>query len=175
MVVLIKVDWSETGFVSKNFSNPDKIIEKIYVNRDKLDSLNVKTRPNYPRLRSRPKLIYNQTQSSAHQCVLRPKLQGLDGSSSALPSWRWSGDCLIRGSFGLKSLIISGFERTWVWSKATSSAIWSDHNFFDRTWVWSEMFSNAIGSDQGHFRAPYFLIFFLFFLLRDVGSAKRQQ
>ena len=49
---------------------------------------------------------------------------------------------LIRGQFGLKSLIIGGFERTWVWS---------------------EMFSNAIGSDQGSFRTHYFFSFFLFF------------
>ncbi|XP_075264914.1 uncharacterized protein LOC142357098, partial [Convolutriloba macropyga] len=37
-----------------------------------------------------------QTQSSAHLCVHRPKLQGLDGSSSAIQSERWSGDGLIR-------------------------------------------------------------------------------
>ena len=68
----------------------------------------------HPRSRSRPKLIYDQTQSSAHPCVPRPKLQDLDGSSSALRSGRWSGDGLIRGNFGLRSLIIGGFERTWV-------------------------------------------------------------
>ena len=39
-----------------------------------------------PRLRSRPKLTSDQTQSSAHPCVPRPKLQGLFGSSSALRS-----------------------------------------------------------------------------------------
>ena len=148
-----------------------------------------------PRLRSRPKLVYDQTQSSAHPCVPRPKLQGLEGSSSALHSERRSGDGLIRGRFGLKSLIIGKFERTWVWSEPTSSAIgsdhnqfernWvfeeatstaigSDHNFFERTWVWSEKFSNAIGSDQGPFRAHYFFSIFFVFLLRDVGSAKRQ-
>ena len=147
-----------------------------------------------PRLRSRPKLVYDQTQSSAHPCVPRPKLHGLEGSSSALQSGWWSGDGLIRGRFGLKSLVIGGFKRTWVWSEPTSSAIasdhnlfertsvWSeaisiaigsDHNLFERTWVWSEMFSNAIGSDQGLFRAHYFFNFFVF-LLRDVGSAKRQ-
>ena len=49
-----------------------------------------------PRLRSRPKLVYDQTQSSADPCVPRTKLQGLDGSSSALRSGRWSGDGLIR-------------------------------------------------------------------------------
>ena len=128
-----------------------------------------------PRLRSRPKLVYDQTQSSAHPCVPRPKLQGLGGSSSALRSGRWSGDGLIRANFGLKTLIIGGIERTWVRSEATSNAIGSDHNLFERTWVWSEMFSNAIGSDQGQFRAPCFFILFCFFLLRDVGSAKRQQ
>ena len=113
-------------------------------------------------MRSRPKLVYDQTQSSAHPCVPRPKLQDLDRSSSALQSGWWSGDGLIRGKFGLKSLIIGGFERTWVWSEPTSSAIESDHNLFERTWVGSEMFLNAIGSDQGQFRAPYFFIFFLF-------------
>ena len=40
----------------------------------------------FPRLRSGPKLVYDQTQLSAHPCVPRPKLQGLDGSSSALKS-----------------------------------------------------------------------------------------
>ena len=57
-----------------------------------------------PRLRSKLKLVYDQTQSSAHTCVPRPKLQGLDGSSSALKSGRWSGDGLIRRNIGLKSL-----------------------------------------------------------------------
>ena len=38
------------------------------------------------RLSSRTKFVYNQTQSSAHPCVPRPKLQGLDGISSALQS-----------------------------------------------------------------------------------------
>ena len=128
-----------------------------------------------PRLRSGPKLAYDQTQSSAHPRVPRPKLLGLDGRSSALLSGRWSGDGLIRGNFGLKSLIIGGFERTWVWSEATSSAIGSDHNHFERAWVWSEMFSNAIGSDQGNFERLIFSYFFVFFLLRDVGSEKSQQ
>ena len=147
-----------------------------------------------PRLRPRPKLVYDQTQSSAHPCLPRPKLQGLEESSSKLQSGRWCGDGLIRVRFGLKSLIISGFERTWVWSESTSSAIVSDHNLFERTFVWSEAtssaiasdhnlfertcvwsgkFSNAIGSDRGPFRAHYFFSF-LFLLLRDVGSAKRQ-
>ena len=79
-----------------------------------------------PRLRSRSKLGYDQTQSSAHPCVPRPKLRGLDKSSSALQSGRWCGDGLIRGNFGPKSLTISGFERTWVRSEATSGAIGSD-------------------------------------------------
>ena len=127
-----------------------------------------------PRLRSRPKLVYGQTQTSAHPCVPRPKLQGLDGSSSALRSGRWSGDGLIRGNFGLKSLIIDGFERSWVWSEATSSAIGSDHNLFERTWVWSEMFLNAIGSAQEQFRAPYFFIFFVVFSLRDAATIKQR-
>ena len=65
-------------------------------------------------LRFRPKLVYDQSQSSAHPSVLRPKLQGLDGSSSALQSGRWSGDGLIRGQFGPKSLIKGGFEHTWL-------------------------------------------------------------
>ena len=98
-----------------------------------------------PRLRSRPKLVYDQTQSSAHPCVPRPKLKGLEGSSSALQSGPWSGDGLIRGRFGLKSLIIGGFERTWVWSEANSSAIGPDHNLFVRTWVWK--FEYSCGSD----------------------------
>ena len=115
-----------------------------------------------PRLRFRLEMVYDQTQSSAHPCVPRPKLQGLDGSSNALQSGRWSGDGLIRGNFGQKGLIIGGFERTWVWSEATSSAIGSDHKLFERTWVWSEKFSNAIGSDRGQFRAHYFFIFLFF-------------
>ena len=36
-----------------------------------------------PRFWSRPKLSYDQTQSSAHPCVPRPKLQGLESGSSA--------------------------------------------------------------------------------------------
>ena len=36
------------------------------------------------------KLVYDQTQSSAHPCVPRPKLQGLEGSPSTLQSGRWS-------------------------------------------------------------------------------------
>ena len=92
-----------------------------------------------------PKLVYDQTQSSAHPCAPRPKLQGLDGISSELKSGSWSGVGLIGGQFGLKSLIIGAD-------------------------------SNAIGSDQGQTRAPYFFIFFfVFFLLGDVGSAKMQQ
>ena len=78
-------------------------------------------------------------------------------------SGAWSGDGLIRGPIGLKSLIIGGFERTLVWSEATSSAIGSDHNLFERIWIWSEMFSNAVGSDQGPFRAPHFFIFCVFY------------
>ena len=108
-----------------------------------------------PRLRSRTKLSYDQTQSSAHPCVPRPKLQGLFGSSSAQRSGPWSGDGLIRGRFGLKSLIIGGFERTWVWSGATSSAIGSDHNLFERTFVWSEATSSAIGSDYNLFERTF--------------------
>ena len=42
------------------------------------------------------------------------KLQGLEGSLRALQSGRWSGYGLIRGHFGLKSVIMGGFERTWV-------------------------------------------------------------
>ena len=110
------------------------------------------------------------------------QITGSGKSSSLLQSVRWSGDGLIRGQIGLKSLIIRGFERTWVWSEAISSAIgsyhnpfectlvWSeapssaigfDHNLFERTWVWSEMLSNAIGSKQGSFRMPYFLFVFI--------------
>ena len=62
--------------------------------------------------------------------------------------WSWSGDGLIRGHFGLKSLIIGGFERTWVWSEAISNAIGSDHRRirahfclirgdFESNWIWS--------------------------------------
>ena len=65
-----------------------------------------------PRLRCRHKLFYDQTQLSEHPCVHRPKLQGLDGSSSALQSGPWSGVGLIRGQFSLKSPIIGVFERT---------------------------------------------------------------
>ena len=115
----------------------------------------------------------------------------------------WSGDGLIRGQLGLKSLIIGRFERTRVWSEATSSAIWCDHNLFERTLVWSEAASSAIWCDHNlfehtlvwseatssaiesdhkcfrtqlglirdHFERPNFFIF----LLRAVGSAKRQQ
>ena len=36
-----------------------------------------------PRFWSRPILSYDQTQSSAHPCVPRPKLQGLESGSSA--------------------------------------------------------------------------------------------
>ena len=36
-----------------------------------------------PRFWSRPKLSYDQTQLSAHPCVPRPKLQGLESGSSA--------------------------------------------------------------------------------------------
>ena len=111
--------------------------------------------PPQPRLRSRPKLSYDQTQSSAHPCVPRPKVQGLFGSSSALRSGPWSGDGLVRGHFGLKSLIIGGFERTWVWSEATSSEIGSDHNLFERTFVWSEATSSAIGSDHNLFERTF--------------------
>ena len=49
-----------------------------------------------PRLRSRHLFFYDQNQSSAHPCVPRPKLQGLDGNSSAIESEPWSGDGLIR-------------------------------------------------------------------------------
>ena len=123
-------------------------------------------------LRSRPKLVYDQTQSSAHPCVPRPKLQGLDGSSSALQPGRWSGDDLIRGNFGLKSLIIGGFERTWFWSDPILSAIGSDHNLFERTWDRSEFFLNAIHSDQGQFRAPYFFVFFWCFLTEMLALSR---
>ena len=67
-----------------------------------------------PRLRRRPKLLYDQTQSSAHPCVPRQKLKGLDRSSGAQQSGPWSGVGLVRGQFSLKNLIIGVFERTWV-------------------------------------------------------------
>ena len=108
--------------------------------------------------------------------------------------WGWSGDGLIRGEFGLKSLIIGGFQRTWVWSEATSSALGSDHNVFERPLIWPEMTWSVIGSDhnlferiwvwcdQTRFRTQMCLIrdiscalFFFSFFLRDVGSAKKQQ
>ena len=89
-----------------------------------------------PRLRCRHKLLYDQTQSSAHTCVLRPKLQGLDGSSSALQSGPWSGVGLIRGQFGLKSLIIGVFARTWVWSQTIWAQLSLIRSAFERTWVW---------------------------------------
>ena len=50
-----------------------------------------------PRFRSRPKLIYDSTQSSAHPCVPRTKLQGLDGRSSAIQS----GPCLVSKVFSI--------------------------------------------------------------------------
>ena len=43
----------------------------------------VMSRNEQPRFWSRPKLSYDQTQSSAHPCVPRPKLQGLESGSSA--------------------------------------------------------------------------------------------
>ena len=97
-----------------------------------------------PRLRSRPKLVYDQTQSSTHPCVPRPKLQGLYGSSSALKSGRWSGDGLIRGNFGLKSLD-HGLEM-----------VWSEVNFVWK--VWSKADSSPLGSDQKCFRTQLGLI-----------------
>ena len=67
-----------------------------------------------PRLRSRHKFYSDQTHSVGHPCVSRGKLQCLDGSSHALQTGPWSGDDLIRGHFGLESLIIGGFGRSWV-------------------------------------------------------------
>ena len=111
-----------------------------------------------PRLRSRPKLVYDQTQSSALLCVPRPTLQDLDGSSSALQSGRWSGDGLIRGQFGLASLIIGGFKRNWVWSGTISSAIFFSFFFYcemlalprgnNRAAFWSETHLKSNSSDQ---------------------------
>ena len=64
--------------------------------------------------------------------------------------WSWSGDGLIRGHFGLKSLIIGGFERTWVWSEAISSAIGSDH----------KCLQTQLGLIRDHFERIIFFIFF---------------
>ena len=77
------------------------------------------------------------------------------------------------------------FVVTFVWSETTSTAIGSDHNLFERSFVWSEATSSALGSDQkcfrtqlglirGHFERIVFFHFFVFFLLRNVGSTKRQ-
>ena len=105
--------------------------------------------------------------------------------------WRWSDQRSIwseksdhrriRAHLGL---IRGEFKRNWI-----------DHNLFERTFVWSEATSSAIGliitsssalgSDQKCFRTQLGVIrdhferiilfhFFVFLLLRDVGSAKRQ-
>ena len=86
--------------------------------------------------------------------------------------WSWSGDGLIRGHFGLESLIIT-----------SSSALGSDHKEFERNWVWSEAQlsliingSSAVGSDQkcfrtqlglirDHFKRLIFFFIFLFLFL----------
>ena len=78
------------------------------------------------------------------------------------------------------------FGRTVVWSEVTSVWGWYDQRSFrdwnglirsgfKRTLVWSEKIWSATGSDQIPFRAAFFSFDFLFFLPRDVGSAKRQQ
>ena len=107
-----------------------------------------------PMLRWRPKLLYDRTQLSANPCVPRPKLQGLDGKSSAQQSGPWSGIGLVRGQLGLKSLIIGvfdalesdhkRFERNWVWSELHLRALESDHKRFERNWVWSGTISSAL-------------------------------
>ena len=116
------------------------------------------------RLRSRPKLKYDQTQSSAHPCVPRPCVP-IERTTVWTMVWRWSDQRLfwseksgpwseyglIRIQIGLKSLIIGWFEGTWVWSEANSSAIGSDHNLFERTWIWSGAISSAFGSDHNLF------------------------
>ena len=134
-----------------------------------------------PMLRSTPKLIHDQIQSSAHPCVPSPKLQGLDDSSSALQSGCWSWDGLTRGQFGLKSLILGGFERAWVWSEANSSALGSDQRQLRAQLGLIITSSSALPSDQTLFRTQLALIrdhfehlifsIFYFLLPRDVGSA----
>ena len=84
----------------------------------------------------------------------------------------WSGNGLIRGQFGLKSLIIGGFERIWVWSEATSSAIGSDITYSSALWSDQRHLraqlgltitsSSALGSDQKCFRTQLGLIRDLF-------------
>ena len=76
---------------------------------------------NIPRLRSRPKLVYDQTQSSTHPCAPRQKLQGLEGSSSALQYGRWSDQRSIsseksdhRPIRAHMGLIRGDFERNYV-------------------------------------------------------------
>ena len=96
-----------------------------------------------PRLMGRTELLYDQTQMSAHPCVPRPNIQGLDGSSSALQSGPWSGGGLVRGQVGLKSLIIGVFERTWVWSLTVRAQLGLTRNVFERNWVWSGTISRA--------------------------------
>ena len=61
-----------------------------FINRNKLTT----------RLRSRTKVVYDQTQSSANPCVPRPDQRSIWSEKSGA----WSGAGLIRGQFGLKSL-----------------------------------------------------------------------
>ena len=101
-----------------------------------------------PRLRSRPKLVYDQTQSSAHPCVPRPKLQGLDGSSSALQSGPWSGDGLIR-----TPPVWKVWTMVWRWSDQIS--IWSENPDHRRIRAQLGLIitsSSALGSDQERLR-----------------------
>ena len=143
-------------------------VTKIFWRPKRKRSLN---HSNQPRFWSRPKLSYDQTQSSADPCVPRPKLQGLESGSSA-----WSGFGLIRGQFGLEGLIIVFLVYTMVWVRSDQRSIRSgrsDHSLYSLDYglgsVWSEV--NSIW--KVWFRVHFFQ-FFLFFLLRDVGSAKRQ-
>ena len=79
--------------------------------------------------------------------------------------WSWFGDGLIRGHFGLKSLIIGGFERTFVWSEATSSAIGSDH----------KCLQTQLGLIRDHFERIIFFHCFRFFYWKMLALPRGSQ
>ena len=103
------------------------------------------------------------------QCVSRQKLQGLwFGSSEQQYDQRSlrSGDGMIRGH--LKLVIIWSEDTSrWEWSdkRQTKAHISLIREGFEPKWVWSETILSG----------NFFFQFFVFFLPRDVGSAKRQQ
>ena len=98
-----------------------------------LERLPVTEECQLPRFWSRPKLSYDQTQSSAHPCVPRPKLQGLESGSSAQKSGQWSDFGLIRGQLGLDGLIIVFIVWSMVWVRSAQRSIRSgrsDHSLY---------------------------------------------